>query len=326
MRTTRRAIAGLAALTALVALSACSDDSGGSEKSAGKSAGTSAGPNAAGSPAPAGGKAAPYVPPASASGATYVALGDSYAAGVKIPAIVPDAPPGCSRSESNYAHLVAKQKNIAGFVDVTCGGARTPDMTAGQQTKGSPPAQFDALRPDTALVTLGIGGNDIGFSEIVAMCVIQSHSTTSTQPCTDKYAAGGNDEIAKRIADTAPKIAATLTGIKERSPKARILVVGYPTILPESGPSCPAQVPVADGDLPYLRKVVPALNEMIAKEAAKQGAEYVDTYTGSAGHDVCKPVGTKWIEGIKPESPGDRVHPNALGQEGMAKAVLAKLG
>ncbi|WP_406281622.1 SGNH/GDSL hydrolase family protein [Embleya sp. NBC_00896] len=321
MRTTRRAIAGLAALTALVALSACSDDSGGSGGSANaadKRAGAVGGNDKAGSN--------PSVLPVAASGATYVALGDSYAAGVQIPTIVPDAPPGCSRSQSNYAHLVARQKNIAGLVDATCGGARTPDMTVGQQSKGSPPPQFDALRPDTALVTLGIGGNDIGFSEIVTMCVIQGRSTTSTQPCTDKYAGGGNDELAKRIADTAPKIAATIAGIKQRSPKARILVVGYPTILPESGPSCPAQVPVAEGDLPYLRKVVPALNDMIAKEAAKQGAEYVDTYTGSAGHDVCKPVGTKWVEGIKPESPGAQVHPNALGQEAMSKAVLAKLG
>ncbi|OPC80744.1 GDSL family lipase [Embleya scabrispora] len=318
MRTTRRAIAGLAALTALGALSACSDDSGDSKASAAAKSGAPGGTQAA--PAPAGAL------PAAASGATYVALGDSYAAGVKIPVIVPTAPPGCSRSESNYAHLVAKRKNITGLVDVTCGGARTPDLTVGQQTQGAPPPQFDALRPDTALVTLGVGGNDIGFSEIVTMCVLQSRSTTSTQPCTDKYAPGGNDELTKRIGDTGPKLAAAITGIKERSPKARILVVGYPMILPESGPGCPAQVPVADGDLPYLRKLVPALNDMIAKEAAKQGAEYVDTYTGSAGHDVCKPVGTKWVEGVKPESPAGPVHPNALGQEAMADAVLAKLG
>ena len=73
----------------------------------------------------------------------------------------------------------------------------------------------------------------------------------------------------------------------------------------------------------HYREFVLALKD---DEAAKQGAEYVDTYTGSAGHDVCRPVGTKWIEGIKPESPGAQVHPNALGQEGMSKAVLAKLG
>ncbi|MFI1378244.1 SGNH/GDSL hydrolase family protein [Embleya sp. NPDC020886] len=324
MRTTRRAIAGLAALTALVALSACSDDSDGSDTSADRKSGAPSAPAAPGGDK--GAAANPKALPAAASGATFVALGDSYAAGVQIPVIVPTAPPGCSRSESNYAHLVAKQHNIAGLVDATCGGARTPDMSAGQQTKGSPPPQFDALRPDTALVTLGIGGNDIGFSEIITTCLLQSRSTTSTQPCTDKYTAGGGDELAQRIAATGPKVAATIAGIKERSPKARILVVGYPTILPESGPGCPAQVPVAEGDLPYLRKVVPALNDMLGKEAAKQGAEYVDTYTGSTGHDVCRPVGTKWVEGIKPESPAAPVHPNALGQEALAKAVLAKLG
>jgi hypothetical protein len=71
---------------------------------------------------------------------------------------------------------------------------------------------------------------------------------------------------------------------------------------------------------------VPALNDMLAREATKQGAEYVDTYAPTLGHDVCKPVGTKYVEGITPESPAAPVHPNALGQEAMAKAVLAKLG
>jgi len=312
MRTTRRAIAGFVAAAALVALSGCSDDSDDKDREAGV-------PPEAKSSTP--GAIAP-----AAGGATYVALGDSYAAGVMIPTIDPAAPTGCSRSLSNYAHLVAKQKNIAGLVDATCGGAQTPDMTAGQSVTGSPPPQFDALRPDTALVTLGIGGNDIGFGEIVTTCVLQGRSTTSEQPCTDKYTAGGTDELAKRIAATAPKVAATLAGIKERSPDARVLVVGYPTILPLSGPTCPAQVPVADGDLPYLRKVVPTLNAMLAEQAKAGGAEYVDTYTPSAEHDVCKPVGTKWIEGIKPDSPAAAVHPNALGQEGMSKAVLAALG
>nr|WP_202513116.1 SGNH/GDSL hydrolase family protein [Streptomyces sp. SID3343] len=297
-------------MTALVALSACSDDSGGKDKD------TKAGVDGAPKPA----AAAP-----GGSGTKYVALGDSYAAGVKIPAIVPTAPKGCSRSESNYAHLVARQKQITDLVDATCGGARTPDMTVGQQTEGAPPPQFDALRPDTTLVTLGVGGNDIGFGEIVTTCVLSSGNKASAQPCTDKYTAGGADQLAQRIADTGPKVAANIAGVKQHSPKARILVVGYPSILPDSG-SCPAQVPIAEGDLPYLRKIVPALNGMLAKEAAEQGAEFVDTYTPTLGHDVCQPVGTKYIEGIKPESPGAPVHPNALGQEAMSKAVLAKLG
>ena len=314
MRTSRRTIAGIVAVAALVALSGCSDDSDDKDREAGVPAERNSSVPTLGAIVPA------------ASGATYVALGDSYAAGVMIPTIDTAAPSGCSRSQSNYAHLVAKQKNIAGLVDATCGGAQTPDMTAGQSVTGAPPPQFDALRPDTSLVTVGIGGNDIGFGEIVTTCVLQGRSTASRQPCTDKYTAGGTDELAKRIEATAPKVAATLAGIRERSPGARVLVVGYPTILPLSGPTCPAQVPVADGDLPYLRKVVPALNDMLAAQAAAGGAEYVDTYTPSAAHDVCKPVGTKWIEGIKPDSPAAAVHPNALGQEGMSKAVLAKLG
>src|SRR3954452_21863087 len=95
VRATRRITAGLAALTALVALPACSDGSDGKDAKAGVDA-----PPKPAAVAPVG------------SGTTYVALGDSYAAGVMIPTIVPAAPKGCSRSESNYAHLVAKQKQI----------------------------------------------------------------------------------------------------------------------------------------------------------------------------------------------------------------------
>ncbi|MFE4718766.1 GDSL-type esterase/lipase family protein, partial [Streptomyces sp. NPDC056728] len=90
----------------------------------------------------------------------YVALGDSYSSGLGIPDEVDS---NCGRSNSNYPSLVAGALNAAGVTDVTCAGADTSDMAGPQD---STPPQLDALRPDTTLVTLGIGGNDLGLQEV----------------------------------------------------------------------------------------------------------------------------------------------------------------
>src|SRR3954451_8851072 len=103
--------------------------------------------------------------PAASAAPGYVALGDSYAAGPLIPVQLP--PFGCLKSSSNYAHLAQLTFNYPEFADPTCSGAKTGDMTQTQTvTPGPNPPQFDSLSPDTALVTLQIGGNDIGFSSI----------------------------------------------------------------------------------------------------------------------------------------------------------------
>jgi hypothetical protein len=88
----------------------------------------------------------------------YVALGDSYASGPGIPAQRAD-PMGCQRSTHNYPALLAQALRIRDYTDVSCGGARTDDMTTPQPVRPGPnPAQFDALRPNTGLVTVTIGG------------------------------------------------------------------------------------------------------------------------------------------------------------------------
>ncbi|MGW0664242.1 SGNH/GDSL hydrolase family protein [Streptodolium elevatio] len=327
----RTAAAALAAALAL-ALAACSsDDDSGGEGTGGPAATAPGAPGGAAAPQQTAAAPAPgAVPPAAApgTGSYYVALGDSYAAGVKIPETVPGSPPGCSRSGSNYAHLMAKQLAVPTFADATCGGATTADLAAPQTTLmgGQTPAppQFDVLGPETKLVTLGIGGNDIGFGEIMTTCVMRSGDKTSPTPCKNAFTKDGQDVLKQRIDATGPKIDAALKTIHDKAPQARVLVVGYPAILPESGTGCPAQLPVAVGDLDYLRGVVRDLNGMISARAAAGNATYVDTYTPGVGHDVCQPVGVKWVEGIAPESPGAQAHPNALGHEGMAVAVIAK--
>ena len=85
-------------------------------------------------------------------------------------------------------------------------------------------------------------------------------------------------------------------------------------------------MPIAHGDVSYLRGIELRLKKMLATEAAANGATYVDTYTASTGHDACQPAGRKWVEGLVPTSPAAPFHPNALGEKGMAGQVIAAAG
>ncbi|MFD1656341.1 SGNH/GDSL hydrolase family protein [Pseudonocardia alaniniphila] len=278
----------------------------------------------AGAAAPAVADAQPA--PSESDGApSYVALGDSYAAGPLIP-VQTGEPAGCQRSTENYPAIVASVLALPDFRDVTCSAATTEHLAAPQPVKpGVNDPQFDALSEDTGLVTLTIGGNDIGFGEIISECATRSPLAPAGAACRDFYTKDGNDELAERIDATAPKIAAALHEIEERSPDARVLVVGYPAILPDSGPGCFPAVPFSPGDVAYLRETEKRLNEMLADEAEDAGVEYIDTYTAFIGHDMCTLPGTKWIEGLIPTAPAAPVHPNALGMSAMATAVIETL-
>ena len=253
---------------------------------------------------------------------SYVALGDSYTAGPIIPVQQPD-PLGCLRSDHNYPHLVAAALGVSEFRDASCSGAETDDMTNPQGVSPGPnPPQFDRLDADTQLVTLGIGGNDIGFSEIVENC---SSPVPTGHPCQDHYVVNGHDELAERIEQTAPKIAAVLDGIHQRSPEARIYVVAYLAILPESGPGCWPQLPMTPDDVPYLRGIEKKLNAMLARQADANDAKFVDAYTASIGHDACQLPVTRWVEPAVPTTPAAPVHPNLFGMQGYADAVVARI-
>jgi lysophospholipase L1-like esterase len=267
---------------------------------------------------------APALPSSAVTpGGPYVALGDSYASGPAIPAQVD---PICLRSNQNYASLVAAALGVTSFRDVSCSGASTNDMAQSQHPNllASVAPQLDALSPGTRLVTVSIGGNDIGFADVALTCGLLGILPFGA-PCTEHYTQGGTDALAAAIAATAPKVGAVLQAIHARSPQATVLVVGYLDILPLALPGCWPLLPIAPGDLPYLQGVEAGLNRMLAAQASLNGARFVDTFTPSIGHDACEPIGAKWVEGFLPTSLAYPVHPNALGMLADAAAVLTAL-
>jgi GDSL-like lipase/acylhydrolase family protein len=254
----------------------------------------------------------------SASAASYVSLGDSYAAGPFIPN--PVLPLGCLKSDHNYPHLAAP--SIGPLKDPSCSGAKTDDMTNPQSIEidGPNPPQFNSLEAGTEVVSLTIGGNDIGFSEIAESCITLNPFSS---PCRDKYDSGGKDQIAERIAATAPKVAAVLQGVHSRSPKARVYVLNYPAIFPETGRGCWPQMPISFSDAPYLRAKEQELDAMIATQASNNGATLVNWYSASIGHDACKSSSVRWVEPLLPENPAAPIHPNLRGMEGAAATLVA---
>lgn len=273
-------------------------------------------------PGPAPDAAGPAVPVTNASG-RYVALGDSYAAGPGVPTLIGN-PLGCGRSSGDYPARVQAVAHYARFRDVTCSGATTGDMSRSQVTRaGSNPPQLDALTRDTTLVTLTIGGNDIGFTDILAHCLPPTTGNHAAAACRAHYTASGDDILAARIAAVAAKVTTVGKQVRLRAPTATLLIVGYPTLLPAQV-ACP-EVPLGAGDLAYVQGVSRALNTMLHGVADHLGALYVDTATASVGHDVCAAPGTRWIEGRRPVSPAAPYHPNALGMLNSADQVLRTL-
>ncbi len=258
------------------------------------------------------------VAPASANAAYWVGLGDSFAAGPLIPSQTLN-PLGCLRSTRNYARVATGQLGVS-LKDASCSGAETAEMTTPQETSvGTNPPQLNSIADDTRVVSLQIGGNDIGFTEILTNC---QTANPFGRPCQNRYVRNGVDELRNRIDATAPKLAAVLAAIKARTP-ARILVLNYEAILPSTGSGCWPQVPLAWADVPYVRGIQLALNTMIAEQASAAGARLVDAYTASLGKDACKSSGTRWVEPLIPGNTAAPFHPNARGMQGVAGPVAA---
>jgi lysophospholipase L1-like esterase len=221
----------------------------------------------------------------------YVALGDSYTAAPFVPTL--QVAGGCYRSTNNYPALTAAALGVATFVDRSCSGSQTKDMTTSQLPGVGP--EFDALTPDTDLVTVSIGGNDFSvFGTLVGYCPTLRASDPTGAPCRDAMRADGEDRLFAELAETRVRVTTVVAQIRERAPEATILVVGYPEIAPRVG-TCPDLMPIADGDYRYANQVNQRLTWALRDAATANHVRYVDVWSASQGHDVCS--ADPWING-----------------------------
>ncbi|HET7574356.1 MAG TPA: SGNH/GDSL hydrolase family protein [Solirubrobacterales bacterium] len=255
-----------------------------------------------------------------AAGLRYVALGDSYSAASGVLPPDPAAPPECLRSTRNYPHVIATATG-AQLTDVTCGAAETGDYFEAQYPGVAP--QLDALGPGTQLVTMTIGGNDSNvFIETILACgSLGVLSLGQGHPCEDRYGSKFEDTIEN---ETYPSLVRALKGVRAAAPRARVAILGYPWIMPPTQ-GCFDKMPLAAGDVPYVRGIQATLNDAVRRAAAATGSTYVNMNKVSEGHDACQPLGVRWIEPVLQGTNAVIVHPNALGEAEMAKQAIKVL-
>lgn len=282
----------------------------------------------------------------------YVALGDSWTAGVVIVSadgfpVTEHAPIGCAQSHRNYPKLVAQELGVRTFRDASCGSATTGDFRQPQDDLpiGAPnPAQFDRLTRRTDLVTVGIGGNDVGIAAAGLECLnllpIRNPLPDGLLPeipipvvgghipplggCKDKYTRGGVDRLSRNIRMVEPRLVRILRQVRKISPRARILVVDYMEVIPDH--ACYPLVPATDEDMRYIRAKFDQVNAMLRRAARSADAELVSTARRTRGHDLCTGARHRYAEtlGVSLNDPaiGFPAHPNAAGTRAQAASVL----
>ncbi len=254
----------------------------------------------------------------------YVALGDSYTAAPLVPNLA--AARGCFRSTNNYPAVLGRTITVARVVDRSCIAARTTDLTGAQLTETARVrSQFASLTAATDLVTLGIGGNDFDvFTTLITECVRLRQEDPTGSPCRGAMQTDGRDRLLTSLDRTEQRVTAALREIQRRSPRATILVVGYPQLVPATG-TCPPLLPLAVGDYAYARDVSRRLSEALEEAAAATGTTYVDVWEASEGHDICSDE--PWVNGRFTDfSTAAAYHPFAVEQAAVADLVASSLG
>ncbi|QIK65192.1 SGNH/GDSL hydrolase family protein [Nocardioides sp. HDW12B] len=256
---------------------------------------------------------------------SYAALGDSYTAAPFVP--VTDLAEGCLRSNGNYPALLADALGIAEVRDVSCSAAETRDVEVPQRVaggQGTVPPQLRAVRRGTDLVTLGIGGNDEDLFATLVGCVggfgpaAPGAAPPSTGPCLGDVA-----DPTAAIGRVGERVALALDAVTAAAPRATVVLVGYPRLVGEAG-GC-RQFPIDPSDVPAAQELEKALRDALAGAARRAGVTFLDTYTLSAGHEIC--ADDPWVNGRRTdESRALAFHPFAEGQQAVADALAARLG
>ena len=227
----------------------------------------------------------------------FDALGDSYGRGFGVPAYTGGP---CARSDAAYAVQIDGRKRIDLDDFAACAGATTVSMNA---------TQLGVLDEDTDLVTVSIGGNDIGWGSVVGACVVGSN---------DAVCAGLVAQARQTIQTVLPGLLDTsYSAIAAAAPDAHVVVTGYPRLFsPEFGP----YVQASPAEQQAMNDGADLLNAVIAAKAAEYGFQFVDVTKRFVGHGVNAPE--PWILGLT--DPG-LFHPNLSGYRAYAAAVTSSV-
>ena len=277
----------------------------------------------------------------SVNGVAYVALGDSYSAGEGLAPFLPGTDdPGvnvCHRSQKAYGWLI----QFPG-VDLTtenflaCSGATTLNMRpGGSHPRSAPgePAQMDRyyrpprdtvqiVNPDTEMVTLTAGGNDLGFAAILQECADVADCTSDTfRPFPNSNLSFKQAIQAQLASVVGPRARALYSAVTTRAQNASVLVLGYPRLFGKGACLNPlVTIPFSKNERKWLDDLSDDLNLTLWWQASTAGVHFVSVSGGFNGHETCDLV--PWINGPAPRSHYTySFHPTAAGQWAYARAL-----
>jgi lysophospholipase L1-like esterase len=234
----------------------------------------------------------------------YAALGDSYAAGIGAPPYISSSG-GCLQSDNGYPELLDSEKHIHLQVNATCPGATTSTVAL---------TQLSALTPGVELVTLTVGGNDLGFADLFETCSTPGQEAQCLIAITNAV----TDE---QLTDLYDHLTLLYSQVAKAAPKALIVVTGYPYLF-ESDPENPNPIVTA------FNAATAALNQTIAAAVKDTHDDngvniiYVDVTEQFKRHGIGSD--DPFINGPTAGFP-EAFHPNAAGYRAYAKAISAAI-
>jgi lysophospholipase L1-like esterase len=240
--------------------------------------------------------------PASAQPAVrYVALGDSYSSGLGAGSYISSGG-SCDRSSKAYSRLWANSHAPASYTFVACAGATTSTVISGQ---------LSALSSATTLVSITVGGNDVGFSSVMQTCVLSSTST-----CVSAI-----DAAESQMTSQLPgELNSVLADIAADAPTARVVILGYPDLYDLSkSATC---IGLSTTDRKDLNAAADKLDGQIQAAAGRHGDVFGDVRAAFAGHEICD--SSSWLHSVNILDIGESYHPTATGQADAYEPVFAK--
>lgn len=251
----------------------------------------------------------------------YSALGDSYSSGLGAVGLDQYTSGSCRRTPKAWPWAMQHPFQAA-TSHVACAGATRTEVRGSQLS--SMKTFFNIYSKNPHLITMTIGGNDIGFSDLARSCVL------GVKSCSTREAATG-----QAINELEAKLRSLYQEIRATQPYADIIVGGYPVVVEpgEAGGMIDTCDTVSNGERDMIARLVHRLDTRITEAAADADVWSAATTVLSTfdGHGAC--TSDEWINGPKvkgaKENPNS-FHPKLAGQTAyslaFSDALIAKAG
>ena len=229
------------------------------------------------------------VPAGAAAPGGYVALGDSYSAGVG----AGSSSGSCERSPNAYPALWAAAHTPSSFSFVACSGATVAGVSSDQ---------LPAVTSSTSLVSITVGGNDVGFTSVMEACALHGGSACST-------AVNAGENTARTVLPA--QLDTLFASIRAQSPQVKLVVLDYPDFYQLGVWYC---VGLSGGSRAKIDEGIDVLDGVLQDAAGRAGATFVDVRSSFVGHQLCS--GSKWLHAVDLADIEESYHATATGQSG----------